>query len=217
MEIAVLKSDGSDAGRKCALSDDVFGIEPQNVAMFEASRQYLANRRQGTHKTKTRNEVQGSSRKLFRQKGTGGARRGSLRSPLLKGGGTVFGPVPRDYSFKINKRLSILARKSAFSSKAASSAIMVVEDFTFNEPSTREIKNVLGALKVDNKKVLLLTAGTDSNLHLSARNIEKARILQAANATTYQILDADVVILQESAVAVVESTLNRTLNRGGQA
>jgi large subunit ribosomal protein L4 len=217
MEIAVLKSDGTDSGRKCILNDEVFGIEPHNIAMFEDSRLYLANRRQGTHKTKTRWEVKGSTRKLFRQKGTGNARRGSLRSPLLRGGGTLHGPVPRDYSFKLNKRVSILARKSALSAKAKASEIMVVEDFTFQEPSTREIKNIISSLNLDGKKVLLLTSGGNKNVHLSARNLEKVRVLEAVNANTYQILNADMVVLQESAVNAIQNILNRKISRGAEA
>lgn len=214
MELSILKSDGTDSGRKCVLSEAVFGIEPHNNAMFEHSREYLANRRQGTHETKGRSFVQGSTRKLFRQKGTGGARRGSLRSPLMKGGGTMFGPHPRDYGFKVNKRISILARKSAYSAKVNAGAVLIVEDFTFQEPSTREMKAVLNALKVSGKKVLFLVPGSEKNIYLSSRNMEKTRVLEAVNATTYQILDADFVVIQESAVKVVENVLNRTIGRG---
>lgn len=214
MELSVYKSDGSDSGRKIVLNEAVFGIEPNNNAMFEHAREYLANRRQGTHETKGRSQVHGSSRKLFKQKGTGGARRGNLRSPLLKGGGTMHGPHPRDYGFKVNKRVSILARKSAYSAKAGVNALMVVEDFTFQSPSTREMKNVLAALNLSGKKVLFLVPSTDSNIHVSARNLETTRVLEAANATTYQILDADIVVLQEGAVGVVEKVLTRPITRG---
>lgn len=207
MKVDIYKIDGSKTNKKADLSDSIFAIEPNETAVYEDVRRHLANKRQGTHKTKGRSEVTGSTRKLYRQKGTGNARRGDIKSPLLRKGGTVFGPQPRDYSFKMNKKVIQLARKSALSQKAADKAITVVTDFTFEEPKTAQVADILKAFELSGKKVLLLTAETDHNIYKSARNIPGVTVLEANKPNTYQILHADVVILQESAVEVLEESI----------
>ncbi len=207
MKVDIYKIDGSKTSKKADLSDSIFAIEPNETAVYEDVRRHLANKRQGTHKTKGRSEVTGSTRKLYRQKGTGNARRGDIKSPLLRKGGTVFGPQPRDYSFKMNKKVIQLARKSALSLKAADKAITVVNDFTFDEPKTAQVADILNAFELTGKKVLLLTAGTDHNIYKSARNIPGVTVMEAYKPNTYQILHADVVILQESAVEVLEESI----------
>ena len=185
------------------LSEAVFGIEPNAHAIYLAVKQYLADQRQGTHKAKQRNEVAGSTRKLKRQKGTGGARAGSILSPLFPGGGRIFGPVPRDYSFKLNKKLKSLARRSALSLKAQAEAITVVEDFVMETPKTKSFVAMAEALNLAGKKVLLVVAETDHNICLSVRNLPKVKVMQAANLNTYDVMNAGVMLFTESALAKV--------------
>lgn len=206
MKLNVFKQDGTDSGLSVELNDAIFAITPHDQLIYEDVRSYMANQRQGTAKTKPRNEVRGGGKKAFKQKGTGGARRGSLRSPLLKGGGTIFGPEPRDYTVRLTKKMRQLARKSALTYKANEQAIVLVEDFTFDAPKTKDFIKVIENLKLNGRKVLFLTAGTDLNLYLSARNIPKVSILEANKPSTYEILDADVLVMQQSAVSTLEST-----------
>ena len=207
MKLDVFKIDGSKAGSTAELSDDIFAIEPNETALYEDVRRHLANKRQGTAKTKGRSEVTGSTKKLYRQKGTGNARRGDIKSPLLRKGGTVFGPQPRDYSFKLNKKVIQLARKSALSLKAAEEAITVVNDFTFEAPKTKQVVDLLSAFDLAEKKVLLLTKETDKNIFKSARNLQNVFVVEANKPNTYQILHADVVLIQEGAIEVLENSL----------
>lgn len=207
MKVDIFKTDGSKTSKKADLSDSIFAIEPNETAIYEDVRRHLANKRQGTHKTKGRSEITGSTRKLYRQKGTGNARRGSIKSPLLRKGGTVFGPQPRDYGFKMNKKVIQLARKSALSVKAADKAITVVNDFTFEEPKTVQVNDLLTAFELSGKKVLILTAETDKNVYKSARNIPGVEVLEAYKPNTYKILYADVLLIQESAVEVLENSV----------
>lgn len=208
MKINVLKIDGTESGSSVELNDQIFQIEPNDQILYEDVRSYLAAQRQGTAKTKGRTEVRGGGKKAFKQKGTGGARRGSLRSPLLKGGGTVFGPQPRDYVIRLTKKMKQIARKSALTYKANDNAIIVVEDFTFEAPKTKEMLKVVDALKLAGKKVLFLTAGTDKSVYLSARNIPKVQTLEAYKPSSYEILHADVLVIQKSAVETLESTFS---------
>ena len=201
MELSVLDIKGQDTGRKVVLEDAVFGIEPNEHVVYLDVKQYLANKRQGTHKSKERSEVSGSTKKLGRQKGGGGARRGDINSPLLVGGGRVFGPRPRNYSFKLNKKMKELARKSAWSYKAQQNQILVVEDFTFEAPKTKNFLNIAKNLKIDDVKMLLVLASENNNVYLSARNIEQANVLTASDVNTYAILNNKVVVLTESSVA----------------
>ncbi|MCF0203907.1 MAG: 50S ribosomal protein L4 [Muribaculaceae bacterium] len=205
MELAVYDIKGQDTGRKVVLEDNVFGIEPNEHVVYLDVKQYLANQRQGTHKSKERSEVSGSTKKLGRQKGGGGARRGDINSPLLVGGGRVFGPRPRSYSFKINKKMKDLARRSALSYKAAQNQIIVVEDFTFEAPKTKEFLNVAKNLKIDNVKMLLVLAGENKNVYLSARNYELANIITASDVNTYALLNNKVLVLTEGSVAVLNN------------
>ena len=207
MEVNVLNIKGEDTGRKAVLNEAVFGITPNDHAIYLAVKQYMANRRQGTHKSKERSEVSGSTRKLGRQKGGGGARRGDINSPLLVGGGRVFGPKPRDYSFKLNKKLKELARKSALSYKAQSSSIVVVEDFTFETPKTKEFINVVNNLKLTGKKLLMVLPEADKNVYLSARNLERTNTAIASALNTYIVLDAETLVVTESALKAIEETL----------
>lgn len=209
MKVDILKIDGTKAGKEAQLSDSIFAIEPNEVVLYEDVRRHLANKRQGTHKTKERSEVTGSTKKLYRQKGTGNARRGDIKSPLLRKGGTVFGPKPRDYSFKLNKKVVQLARKSALSVKAASESVIVVEDFTFDAPKTKQVSDILSALEVADKKVLILTADTDKVVYKSASNIPGVTVLEANKPNSYEILHADVVVLQDSAIAVLENSIEK--------
>lgn len=208
MELSVYKIDGSTSGRSITLNDAIYSIEPNDTVIYEAVRSYMANQRQGTAKIKGRSEVRGGGKKAFRQKGTGGARRGSMRSPLLKGGGKVHGPQPRDYYVEMNKKQKQLARKSALSYKAKDNAIMVVEDFNFDIPKTKKFIDILSALKIEGKKVLLLTGGKQENVYKSGRNLPKIDILEANKPSTYEILHADVLLIQESAVSEIEKTFN---------
>lgn len=209
MKLTIYKTDGKSSGKKADLSDEIFAIEPNETVLYEDVRRILANRRQGTAKTKERSEVRGGGRKAYKQKGTGMARRGSIRSPLLKGGGTVFGPKPRTYTVRLTKQAKRLARKSALSLKASDKAITVVDDFTFEEPKTAQIIDLLTALKVVGKKVLIVTAETNKNIYLSARNIPGVSVLEANKPSTYEIMNADVVLFQKSAIAVLEQSFEQ--------
>lgn len=206
MEVSVLNIKGQDTGKKVTLNDSVFGVEPNDHAIYLDVKQYLAAQRQGTAKTKERSELSGSTRKLGRQKG-GGARRGDINSPLLVGGARVFGPKPRDYRFKLNKKVKQLARRSALSYKVQENALVVVEDFTFEAPKTKNFIALLNDLNLAGKKVLVVAAGSDKNLYLSARNLPKAKVAVASDINTYGVLDASVLVLTESAVAKVEEVL----------
>ena len=208
MELTIYSRDGSDSGKKADLSDSIFGIEPNETLIYEDVRRYQANKRQGTAKTKERGEVRGGGRKAYRQKGTGMARRGSIRSPLLKGGGTVFGPKPHKYSVNLPKKMRRLARKSALSVKASEDAIMVTEDFTFRSPKTRKIKEILHALNIEkDKKVLILTGDTDIDVFKSARNLTNVDVMEGSLPTTYEILYYDVLVIQESALEKLQNTI----------
>ena len=205
MELSVYNIKGEDTGKKVALNDSVFGIEPNEHAIYLDVKQFMANSRQGTHKSKERSEVSGSSRKLKKQKGTGGARSGDINSPVFVGGGRVFGPKPRDYSFKLNKKVKRLARRSALTLKAQENAIMVVEDFTFEAPKTKDFVSMAKNLQVADKKLLLVLAEQNKNVYLSARNIEKAKVITTSELNTYAILDNKCLILTESSVAAINN------------
>jgi large subunit ribosomal protein L4 len=209
MEVKVLDFNGKDTGRKVQLSDSVFAIEPNNHAVYLDVKQYLANQRQGTHKAKERAEVAGSTRKIKKQKGTGTARAGSAKNPLFKGGGTVFGPRPRSYSFKLNKNLKRLARKSAFSIKAKESNIIVLEDFNFETPSTKNFINVLKALELENKKSLFVLGDTNKNVYFSSRNLSASNVVSSLELSTYAILNANNLVLLESSLEVIEENLSK--------
>lgn len=209
MDINVLDIKGQETGRKVTLSESIFGIEPNDHVIYLDVKQYMADQRQGTHKSKERSEVSGSTRKLGRQKGGGGARRGDINSPVLVGGGRVFGPKPRDYRFKLNKKVKNLARRSALSYKAQEQAILVVEDFNFEAPKTKGFVNIAKNLKVDGKKLLLLLPEANKNVFLSARNLQKAHVMVAKDVNTYKILDADVLIVTENSLKAVEGILNK--------
>ena len=207
MELAVLNTQGQETGRKVVLSDAVFGVEANDHAIYLDVKQFLADQRQGTHKAKQRNEVAGSTRKLKRQKGTGGARCGSIKSPLFPGGGRIFGPVPRDYSFKLNKKLKRLARRSALTYKAQANAITVVENLAFEAPKTKAVVALAEALKVANKKVLLVLPEGNVNLQLSCRNIPSIKPVLAANINTYEVMNANVLVMGEGAENVLNVML----------
>ena len=209
MEVKVLDFNGKDTGRKVQLSDSVFAIEPNNHAVYLDVKQYLANQRQGTHKAKERAEVAGSTRKIKKQKGTGTARAGSAKNPLFKGGGTVFGPRPRSYSFKLNKGLKRLARKSAFSIKAKEANIIVVEDFTFEKPNTKNFINVLKALGLENKKSLFVLGDSNKNVYLSSRNLKGSSVLSNLELSTYAILNANNLVLLEGSLEGIEDNLSK--------
>jgi large subunit ribosomal protein L4 len=209
MEAKVLDFNGKDTGRKVQLSDSVFGIEPNNHAVYLDVKQYLANQRQGTHKAKERAEVAGSTRKIKKQKGTGTARAGSAKNPLFKGGGTVFGPRPRSYSFKLNKSLKRLARKSAFSIKAKESNIIVLEDFSFETPNTKNFINVLKALGLENKKSLFVLGDSNKNVYLSSRNLKASSVVSSSELSTYAILNANNLVLLEGSLEVIEENLSK--------
>ena len=209
MELSVYNIKGEDTGRKVQLNDDIYGSEPNEHVMYLAVRQYLADQRQGTHKSKERSELSGSTRKLFRQKGTGGARRGDINSPLLRGGARVFGPKPRDYSFKLNKKVKVLARKSALSSKVTDGAIKVVEDFNFEAIKTKQMVQVLDAFKVNGNRNLFVFAEPNNNVVLSARNIQRTEVALARNLNAYDILKAKNIFLTESALQPIVEVLNR--------
>ena len=200
---------GQETGRKVSLNEAIFGIEPNDHVLYLDVKQYMANQRQGTAKSKERSEITGSTRKLGRQKGGGGARRGDIKSPLLRGGGRVFGPVPRDYSFKLNKKMKQLARRSALTYKAQENAILVVEDFSFEAPKTKEFLAIAKNLKVDGKKLLFVTPETNKNVYLSARNLQKAQVIEAAKVNTYKVLDAEVLVVTEKSLDVIDGILNK--------
>ncbi len=207
MELAVLNTQGQETGRKVVLSDAVFGVEANDHAIYLDVKQYLADQRQGTHKAKQRNEVAGSTRKLKRQKGTGGARSGSILSPLFPGGGRVFGPVPRDYSFKLNKKLKRLARRSALTYKAQAGQISVIEAVNYDAPKTRNVVALTEALKMDDKKVLLVLPQSNVNLQLSCRNLSYVKPVLAENVTTYDVMNASAVVMVEGAENILNTML----------
>ncbi len=209
MEIAVLDIKGKETGRKANLSDAVFAIEPNNHAVYLDVKQYLANQRQGTHKAKERAEIVGSTRKIKKQKGTGTARAGSIKSPVFRGGGRIFGPRPRNYSLKLNKNVKRLARKSALSIKASESAVTVLESFSFDQAKTKNFVAILKALGLDTKKSLFVLAEENQNVYLSSRNLENAEVIIASELSTYKILNANKVILIEGAVEGIESNLSK--------
>ncbi|KAA6308645.1 50S ribosomal protein L4, partial [termite gut metagenome] len=207
-EVNVYNIKGEDTGRKVTLNESIFGIKPNDHAIYLDVKQFMANNRQGTHKAKERSEVSGSTRKLGRQKGGGGARRGDINSPVLVGGGRVFGPRPRDYSFKLNKKTKALARRSALSYKAQDNAILVVEDFVFDTPKTKEFLGIVRNLKISDKKLLLVFSDTNKNVYLSARNLKGANVQPISGLNTYRVLDAGVLVLTESTVSVINSVLS---------
>lgn len=209
MEISVLNIKGEDTGRKVTLNESIFGIEPNDHVLYLDVKQFLANQRQGTAKSKERSEHAGSTRKLGRQKGGGGARRGDINSPVLVGGGRVFGPKPRDYRFKLNKKVKSLARKSALSYKAQENAIVVVEDFTFEAPKNKEFVNVAKNLKVDGRKMLMVLPEVNKNVYLSARNLQRTEIMTASALNTYKVLNADVLVVTENSLKAIDGILNK--------
>lgn len=209
MEVSVLNINGQETGRKVTLNESIFGIEPNDHVLYLDVKQYLANQRQGTAKTKERSEVSGSTRKLGRQKGGGGARRGDINSPVLVGGGRVFGPKPRDYGFKLNKKVKTLARKSALSYKAQANDIVVVEDFTLDAPKTKDFVNITKNLKVDGRKTLLLLPGVNKNVYLSARNLQRTEVMTASALNAYKVLNADVLVVTEDALKMIDGILTK--------
>ena len=209
MEINVLNIKGENTGRKVTLNESIFGIEPNDHVLYLDVKQYLANQRQGTAKSKERSEHAGSTRKLGRQKGGGGARRGDINSPLLVGGGRVFGPKPRDYRFKLNLKVKQLARKSALSYKAQENAIVVVEDFNFEAPKTKEFVNLAKNLKVDGQNTLFLLPCANKNVYLSARNLQRSEVMIAAQLNSYKVLNADVLVITESSLKTIDEILNK--------
>lgn len=209
MEVSVLNINGQETGRKVQLNDAIFGIEPNDHVLYLDVKQYLANQRQGTAKSKERSEVSGSTRKLGRQKGGGGARRGDINSPVLVGGGRVFGPKPRNYSFKLNKKVKALARKSALSYKAQESAIVVVEDFTMEAPKTKDFVNITKNLKVKGKKLLLLLPEVNKNVFLSSRNLQRTNVMTATQLNAYKVLNADVLVITENSLKAIDSILTK--------
>ncbi|MGB0884250.1 MAG: 50S ribosomal protein L4 [Flavobacteriales bacterium] len=205
MEIAVLDTQGKETGRKVTLNDSVFGLEPNKHVIYLDVKQYLANQRQGTHKAKERAEIVGSTRKIKKQKGTGTARAGSIKNPLFRGGGRVFGPRPRSYSFKLNKKVKDLARRSALSSKALDNSILIVENFSIEKPSTKSYKAILNNLGLENEKTLLVLGTENKNVYLSTRNIQKANILVASNLNTYSIMNGGKLIMTEEAIETLNN------------
>ncbi|MGA1976318.1 MAG: 50S ribosomal protein L4 [Bacteroidales bacterium] len=206
MELAVVNIDGKETGRKVSLNDSIFGIEPNDHAIYLDTKQFLANQRQGTHKSKQRGEVSGSTRKIKRQKGTGTARAGSIKNPLFRGGGRIFGPQPRYYGFKLNKKVKQLARKSALSYKASSNNIIVLEDFSFEGPKTRNIVEMGNSLNIANKKSLIVLPEQNKNIYLSSRNVQGFEVVTAGELNTYNIMKASTLVLVESAVDVLQAT-----------
>lgn len=208
MELVVIDKQGKETGRSATLPETVFGIEPNQHVVWLDVKQFLANQRQGTHKAKQRAEINRSTKKIVRQKGSGGARHGSTKAPIFVGGGRVFGPTPRDYSFKLNKKVKSLARKSVLSTRAQSNNITIVEDFTFDAPKTKAYIEFLAALSLGNKKTLLITTAQDKNVYLSSRNIPKTNVLPATDINTYDLLNAEQILISEGAIATIESLLN---------
>lgn len=209
MKVAVLDINGKDTGRKVELSKEVFGIEPNDHAIYLDVKQYLANQRQGTHKAKERAEITGSTRKIKKQKGTGTARAGSIKSPVFRGGGRVFGPRPRSYSFKLNKNLKRLARKSALSIQAKDNNLVVIEDFNFDTPKTKNFVNVLKALGLDSKKSLFVLGESNNNVYLSSRNLESSKVVNNSGLSTYGILNASKVVISESSLEGIKTNLTK--------
>jgi len=209
MEISVFNIKGEDTGRKAVLNEAVFGIEPNDHAIYLDVKQYLAAQRQGTAKSKERSEMSGSTRKLGRQKGGGGARRGDINSPVLVGGARVFGPKPRDYSFKLNKKVKVLARKSALSYKAKENAIIVVEDFEMTAPKTKEYVNIVNNLQLEGRKSLLLLPNVNKNVYLSARNLQRSEVMTASALNAYKVLNADVLVITEKSLEAIDGILNK--------
>ncbi len=207
MEVKVLNISGKETGAKVQLPEGIFGIEPNDHAIYLDVKQYLANQRQGTHKSKQRNEIAGSTRKLYKQKGTGGARAGSIKSPLFNGGGRIFGPQPRDYSFKLNKKLKELARKSALSYKAKGDSILVLEDINFETPKTKNFISLLNALNTSGEKTLVVLAEGNQNVYLASRNLPKAKVVTAADLNTYDVLNAEKLVLTTGSVKTLEEAL----------
>jgi large subunit ribosomal protein L4 len=205
MELAIYNQEGQDTGRKAILNDAVFAIEPNEHAVYLDVKQYLANQRQGTHKSKERSEVSGSTRKLHKQKGGGGSRIGDINSPVLVGGGRVFGPRPRDYRFKLNKKLKQLARRSALSAKAAEGQIVIVENIVIAAPKTKEFVKIEKNLNVEGKKVLVVLPGVDKNVHLSARNIPNTRVMSAADLNTYVVMNNNAIVITEASLEVINN------------
>ena len=209
MELNVLKINGQETGRKVTLNDEIFGIEPNDHVLYLDVKQYLANQRQGKAKAKERSEHTGSTRKLGRQKGGGGARHGDINSPLLKGGGRVFGPKPRDYRFKLNKKVKELARKSALSYKALEEAIIIVEDFTLDAPKTKDFVNIAKNLKVEGRKSLFVLPELNKNVYLSARNLKRSEIILASSLNSYKVLNADVIVVTEKSLGTIDEILSK--------
>ena len=209
MEVSVLNINGQETGRKVVLNDAIFGIEPNDHVLYLDVKQYLANQRQGTAKTKERSEMSGSTRKLGRQKGGGGARRGDINSPVLVGGARVFGPKPRDYSFKLNKKVKVLARKSALSYKAKENAIIVVEDFEMVAPKTKEYVNIVKNLQLGERESLLLLPNVNKNVYLSARNLQRSEVMTASALNAYKVLNADVLVITEKSLEAIDGILNK--------
>lgn len=209
MEASVFNIKGEDTGKKVVLNDSVFGIEPNDHVIYMDVKQYLANKRQGTHKSKERSEISGSTKKLGRQKGGGGARRGDINSPVLVGGARVFGPKPRDYSFKLNKKVKQLARRSALSYKVQENAIIVLEDFAFEAPKTKEFVKILNNLKISDKKSLFVLPESDKFVTLSARNLQRTQVVNAPSVNTYSILNADTLVVTEKSVEIINSMLTK--------
>jgi large subunit ribosomal protein L4 len=207
MELIVYNIKGEDTGRKVILSDSIFGFEPNDHAIYLDVKQYRANNRQGTHKSKERGEIAGSTRKLKKQKGTGSARFGSIKNPLFRGGGRIFGPQPRDYSFKLNKKLKQLARKSALAYKVKENGLYVIEDFNFESPKTKNYQSIINNLKIADKKSLLVLSGTNKNIYLSSRNLQGSKTVTISELTTYDIVDAKAVVLAESSINALEKSL----------
>lgn len=209
MELSVLNINGQETGKKVTLNDAIFGIEPNDHVIYLDVKQYLANQRQGTAKSKERSEMSGSTRKLGRQKGGGGARRGDINSPVLVGGARVFGPKPRDYGFKLNKKVKVLARKSALAYKAQENAIIVVDQFNLDAPKTKDFLNIAKNLKVEGKKTLVVLPEINKNVYLSARNIQKAEVMRAGDINTYKVLNADVLVMTEDSLQHIDAILNK--------
>lgn len=209
MELSVLNINGQETGRKVTLNENIFGIEPNDHVVYLDVKQYMANQRQGTAKSKERSEISGSTRKLGRQKGGGGARHGDINSPLLRGGGRVFGQKPRDYGFKLNKKVKILARKSALTYKAQENAICVLEDFSFEAPKTKEMVKIAKNLKVDGKKLLFVLPEANKNVYLSVRNLQRSDVIEASKVNTYKILNADVLVITEKSLEAIDGILNK--------
>ncbi|MBU0697452.1 MAG: 50S ribosomal protein L4 [Bacteroidetes bacterium] len=207
MEVKVLNVSGKETGAKVQLSEDIFGIEPNDHAIYLDVKQFLANQRQGTHKSKQRNEIAGSTRKLYKQKGTGGARAGSIKSPLFNGGGRIFGPQPRDYSFKLNKKLKALARKSALAYKVKDNSVVVLEDFNFETSKTKNFASLLGALNFVGQKTLIVLASANDNVYLSSRNIQGTKVITADQLNTYDVLNAGKLVLTTGSVKTLEEAL----------